>query len=210
MDTQLLPTKQNLLLARNRLNLARKGFDLLERKRQVLLNELTIIRGKIIDLRDEANLSLCNAYHAFKISAAEIGIEKTENIINGSCVKLPGNEPFGIRKIMGVELSVVNDGYIFPLIGYGLSDTTILLDEAVLAWKEARQLIISWLALENTVKKLLFAIKKTEKRANALGNITIPKYETLVKTIKEQLEERERDELARLKLAKNAPTTANT
>ena len=45
-------------------------------------------------------------------------------------------------------------------------------------------------------------IKKTQKRANALKNITIPTYEGLVKTISNALEEKEREEFTRLKVIK--------
>lgn len=45
-------------------------------------------------------------------------------------------------------------------------------------------------------------IKKTQKRANALQNITIPMYENLVYTISNALEEKEREEFTRLKVIK--------
>ena len=45
-------------------------------------------------------------------------------------------------------------------------------------------------------------IKKTQKRANALKNITIPAYETLTKDISNALEEKEREEFTRLKVIK--------
>jgi len=46
-------------------------------------------------------------------------------------------------------------------------------------------------------------IKKTQKRANALQNITIPNYEVLVKTIENALEDKEREEFTRLKVIKS-------
>jgi len=203
MDTHNLPTRQNLLLARSRLTLARKGFDLLEKKRQVLLNELWAVQGKIEGLRAELGRALEKAHHAFDEAAAEIGAEKADEILQGLRVKMPENQPFDSRNIMGVELPIANERYVFSEINYELPGTTISLDEAVLAWEAARKLSISWVALENTVAKLELHIKKTQKRANALGNITIPKYEARIKFIRERLEERERDELARLKLAKS-------
>ena len=46
------------------------------------------------------------------------------------------------------------------------------------------------------------AIKKTQKRANALKNITIPTYSALVYKISNELEEKEREEFTRLKVIK--------
>ena len=56
-----------------------------------------------------------------------------------------------------------------------------------------------------TVTCLLYTsanIKKTQKRANALKNITIPRYEALTKDIQNALEEKEREEFTRLKVIK--------
>ena len=40
MDPREFPTKGNLMLAKNSLALARQGFDLMDKKRNVLLKEL--------------------------------------------------------------------------------------------------------------------------------------------------------------------------
>ncbi len=48
--------------------------------------------------------------------------------------------------------------------------------------------------IENSAYRLGGNIKKTQKRANALKNITIPHYTQLSKDIAEALEEKEREE----------------
>ena len=48
------------------------------------------------------------------------------------------------------------------------------------------------------------SIKKTQKRANALKNITIPSYQALVKDITNALEEKDREEFTRLKVIKRS------
>ena len=57
--------------------------------------------------------------------------------------------------------------------------------------------------LENSVYKLAMEIKKTQKRANALDKIQIPKYESTIKYIEEVLEEKEREDFFRLKKVKD-------
>ena len=54
--------------------------------------------------------------------------------------------------------------------------------------------------IENSAIRLASNIKKTQKRANALKNITIPKFEALTKDISNALEEKEREEFTRLKV----------
>ena len=56
--------------------------------------------------------------------------------------------------------------------------------------------------VENAAYRLATNIKKTQKRANALKNITIPMYTNLVYTINNALEEKEREEFTRLKVIK--------
>ena len=54
----------------------------------------------------------------------------------------------------------------------------------------------------NAAYRLAMNIRKTQKRANALKNITIPTYTVLVKDISNALEEKEREEFTRLKVIK--------
>ncbi len=47
------------------------------------------------------------------------------------------------------------------------------------------------------------AIKKTQRRANALKNINIPRFTATVKYITDALEEKEREEFTRLKVIRH-------
>ena len=47
-------------------------------------------------------------------------------------------------------------------------------------------------------------IRKTQKRANALKNISIPRFEETIKFISESLEEKEREEFSRQKVIKSS------
>ena len=70
------------------------------------------------------------------------------------------------------------------------------------AFEKVKELSIRLSMVENAAIRLAANIKKTQKRANALKNITIPKYETLTKDIQNALEEKEREEFTRLKVIK--------
>ena len=64
------------------------------------------------------------------------------------------------------------------------------------------ELSIKLSMVENAAYRLASNIKKTQKRANALQNITIPMYSNLVYSITNALEEKEREEFTRLKVIK--------
>ena len=224
MDILNIPTKKNLLMARQRLALARKGYDLLDKKRQILIRELAIAQGPANQILEELRDTLHAAHAALSYAQTEMGLARVEKISQD--MPRDATVVIAYRSIMGVELPLVSNGimaenstaksmrngldgadfelfcYTHP-VSYDLCETTVSFDTAVFLWNKARELIVTWAAAENTLQRLNNHIKITQKRANALGNITIPMYEARIKYIQERLEERERDELARLKLVKN-------
>ena len=204
MDNLNIPTKRNLLLARQRLALARKGYDLLDKKWQVLVKELAAIQKHAGQTKDDLCDALRFALAAQHAAQAEMSRERVLEI----CPDMPAGTAVEIyfRSIMGVAVPLISAVGIKnneTAVPYSLCNTTASFDEAVLAWQKSRELIVTWAAIENTIHQLNLHIKKTQKRANALKNITIPKYEARIKYIYERLEERERDELARLKTVKD-------
>lgn len=66
-----------------------------------------------------------------------------------------------------------------------------------------KELTVELAAVENSVYRLAENIKKTQKRANSLKNVNIPKYEEMVSSITNYLEEKEREEFTRLKVIKH-------
>ena len=174
---------------------------MLDKKLQVLLNELTEQHCQAIQAKANLSMALNKAYMSLKNVQKEMSPANIQKV----CQTIQKNASINIcfSSIMGVDLPLTSIKDSLAEFGYSLHNTTVSFDEAVLAWKEACRLIIVRAGIENTIHLLKTHIKKTQKRANALGNITIPKYEARIKYIQERLEERERDDLARLKLAKN-------
>ena len=62
-----------------------------------------------------------------------------------------------------------------------------------------KELTADLATVETSDYRLAESIKKTQKRANALKNITIPSYQALVKDITNAQEEKDRKEFPRLK-----------
>ncbi len=86
---------------------------------------------------------------------------------------------------------------------YSFYETTSAFDEAFVKFSRAKELSVKLAEIENSVYRLAINIKKTQKRANALKNITIPFYENVVHSISNALEEKEREEHTRMKKIKN-------
>ena len=107
------------------------------------------------------------------------------------------------RSVMGVELPTVElpDKPIVPQ--YDIAMTNSYLDNAYICFNETKKLTVVLAEIENSIYRLAVAIKKTQKRANALKNIIIPKYESQVRFISNSLEEKEREEFSRQKVIKS-------
>ncbi|MCY1714581.1 V-type ATP synthase subunit D [Caproiciproducens galactitolivorans] len=198
MNNQIVPTKGNLLATKKSLALSRTGFDLLDRKRNILIREMMSlieraakIQGKIDDTYDAAYAALQRA-----------------NITLGICDELSRTVPLdnslnvAYRSVMGVEIPMVSFDPVSIPIPFGLNSTNIMLDDAYNKFGEVKRLTAELAEVENSVYRLADAIKKTQKRANALKNIMIPRFETTVKFITDALEEKDREEFSRLKVIK--------
>ena len=78
----------------------------------------------------------------------------------------------------------------------------VSVDAARESFLKVKELTVRLSMVENSAYRLAMNIRKTQKRANALKNITIPSYTILVKDISNALEEKEREEFTRLKVIK--------
>ena len=105
---------------------------------------------------------------------------------------------------MGVEIPIVTideDSQENGLF-FGLDVTNSAFDEAYMRFREVKRLTADLAEVENSVYRLADSIKKTQKRANALKNIMIPRFEETVKFITDALEEKDREEFSRMKVIK--------
>ena len=103
---------------------------------------------------------------------------------------------------MGTEIPLVQHEQTPMNLTYAYYNTRESLDEARVRFEKVKELTIRLSMVENSAYRLANNIKKTQKRANALKNITIPTYEALTKNITNALEEKEREEFTRLKVIK--------
>jgi len=140
------------------------------------------------------------AYEALKLANITMGTESVEEIA-GSIEK---EQDFHIlfKSVMGVEVPMIKREDTKLTTEYGFFRTNPAFDKAVLNFSDIRKLIYDLAEIENSVYKLAMEIKKTQKRANALDKIQIPKYTTTIKYIEEVLEEKEREDFFRLKRVK--------
>lgn len=197
-EKQVFPTKGNLLALNKSIKLARLGYDLMDRKRNILIREMMAQLAEVKNLRDEITETYKKAYFALQEANITLGV------VGDIAKAIPIDDGVSItyRSVMGVEIPKVIYKEEDVTIQYGISSTNTKFDNAYKLFQKVRDLTIALAELDNSLYKLANAIRKARKRANALKNIVIPDYQKKIKFISETLEEREREEFSRRKIIK--------
>ena len=200
MNPNTFPTKGNLILAKNSLALATQGYGLMDKKRNILLKELMDLIDQARDIQSEIDATFTEAYKALQQANIELGINYVQEI--SASVPVENGIRIKSRSIMGTEIPLVQHTPDTLNLSYAYYSTRESLDEARARFEKVKELTIKLSMVENSAYRLANNIKKTQKRANALKNITIPMHETLTRDITNALEEKEREEFTRLKVIK--------
>ncbi|MGI5985970.1 MAG: V-type ATP synthase subunit D [Clostridiales bacterium] len=195
----LPPTKGNLMAAKHSRELAKTGFELMDKKRNILIRELMSLIDSAYKLQERIDKTFSEAYSALK--KAKISMGGCEDI--SMAMPIDKSVRVRYRSVMGVELPTVTstptDTSVLP---YGFLGTTSALDDAYKEFTKVKELTLELAELENSIYRLAYSIKKAQKRANALHNIVIPNLDDDIARIGEALEEKEREEFVRLKVIK--------
>jgi len=199
MDINSVATKSNLIAAKHTLRLAKQGYELMDKKRVILTKEIMTLGAKAGAVREELGQLHIAAQKSLQAAVIELGAEYIWSVSEG--VKEEQSISISARSVMGAALPIVEleEEELVPLSVVGIS---CALDEAYNQFNQMKRRLAELAELENTIYRLEVNIKRTNKRANALENITIPKYEERIKSISGTLEERERDEFVRGKVVK--------
>ena len=206
MDPNTFPTKGNLILAKNSLALSRQGFELMDKKRNILIREMMNLVDQAKDIQTQIDETFRAAYAALQMANMEMGIAFVEQVSH--TVPIENSIRIKTRSVMGTEIPLVEYDKNKNAPTYAYYSTRMSLDQAKAAFERVKELSIQLSMIENSAIRLANNIKKTQKRANALKNITIPKFEALTKDISNALEEKEREEFTRLKVIKRMKQSA--
>lgn len=172
----------------------------MDKKRNILIRELMDLIEQAKDIQEQIDTTFTYAYECLQRANIENGI----NTVSQIAYTVPIEDSIRIksRSIMGTEIPLVTYAPDAKMPTNSFSTTKESLDKAREAFQQVKELTIRLSMVETSAYRLATNIKKTQKRANALKNITIPTYTNLVYTITNALEEKEREEFTRLKVIK--------
>ena len=194
----LNPTKGNLLKVKNSLELATVGFDLMDRKRNILVREMMGLIDGAKQIQSSINATFSEAYQA--MMRANVSGTDVRSIAYG----VPVDDCVTIleKSVMGVEIPTVKYSTTPPKPYYGINSGGFATDNCYACFRKVKELCAQLAEIESSIYRLAVAIRKTQKRANALKNIVIPQYRRDIAYITEFLEEKEREEFIRMKVIK--------
>lgn len=199
MAEQIFPTKGNLIKVKRSLKQAVLGYELMDRKRSILVREMVALTDEARELRSSIDTTFSEAYSALKNANITLGVVATL----ADSVPVENSLSLSSRSVMGVELPKVTANITPPEEpNYPMIETNSNFDRAFISFNKVKELTVRLAELENSVYRLAVAIKKTQKRRNALKNIMIPRFEQQVRFISNALEEKEREEFSRQKVIK--------
>ena len=201
MGKTYLFTKNNYLKLQKSIKAFKNGQVLLGEKEIILKKKIESYKLEEKNLKEKKDGILKEAEEMLKKAIVDVGFERLMDISNS----IKDDDTIGIKYVtlMGVEIPSVITEELEPKLNYGLYNTTMAVDESIAKFLEVKSIVIKLAEIDNTIIRLQKAIEKVQRRSNALKEVIIPREEELAKKISIALEEGERDEFVRLKVAKS-------
>lgn len=200
---QVNPTRMELIKKRAQIKLAEQGRDLLREKMDALIQEFFHIMVSVSKSREEletaavaAQRSLCVAEAVDDLTALKSASFATKRFLT---LEIRG------KNIMGVPVPLVERKTVTKSVlerGYSMIGTSGRIDEAAERYEAELDLIIGLAETETSLRRLGDEIQMNRRRVNALEQVLIPELKRQAKYIKISIEEREREDLYRLKKVK--------
>lgn len=203
MAEKISPTRLELLATKAQMTLAQQGRDLLKEKRRAMMQEFMGAAGNLLEKGKELERSAAVARRALALAEAFDG----EESVRSASFAARGEASIAIDwgHLMGVSVPRFerkNFARSLKQRGYGLVATSARIDEVARCFEEELNVVVEVAAHEATLRRLGAEIQRTSRRVNALENVTLPRLAAQCRLIQATLEEREREDLFRLKRVK--------
>jgi V/A-type H+-transporting ATPase subunit D len=200
---QVKPTRMELMKKKAQIKLAEQGRDLLREKMDALIQEFFKILTTVSNSREELEQVSRSADFALLIAQA---VEDPLTLKSASfATRKAITVDISGKNIMGVPVPVIEKKRVSKSMlerGYGIISTSGRIDETAERFEAELDLLIQLAETETAMRRLGTEIQMNRRRVNALEQILIPELKNQAKYIKNAIEEREREDLFRLKKVK--------
>jgi len=200
---EVKPTRSELIKLKNRIKLAKSGYNLLKKKRDGLILEFFDILKETKSVRKEMTEKYKEAIKKMNIARIMDGDIAIKSV--AMAIKNKPTIEVSTKNIMGVVVPNIQSENVKKEVmdrGYGLLNTSAAISEAASAYEQLLEYILLVAEVETSMIRLLEEIDKTKRRVNALEFNVIPKLTSLKNFITLRLEEIERETIYRSKRIK--------
>jgi V/A-type H+-transporting ATPase subunit D len=194
------PTKTSLMKMRRELEFARLGHELLDQKRNILVIELLTLVDQAVDFQTRVDRHLAEAYRTLEEAVLSMGKLRVAHL--ASAINVEAAIRIDQRRVMGVQLPVVETSFTEHAPFYSLLGTSFWIDNSLQEFKGALEMMGKLAELKISIMRLAREVKKTIRKVNALEKIAIPDLEKTVAYIQSRLEENEREMFILMKMVK--------
>ena len=200
---QAKPTRMELIRVKNQIKLAEQGKDLLRQKMDALIQEFFLIMKDVSDSRSELEAIDLSARHSLHLAIAvddSVAVRSAALATRrGVYLDITGKNIMGVP-VPVLEKKVISKGTFER--GYSVLGVSGRIDEVAEKFERELDLIIVLAETETSLRRLGEEIQMNRRRVNALEQVMIPELKEMAKGIKIAIEEREREDLFRLKKVK--------
>jgi V/A-type H+-transporting ATPase subunit D len=200
---QINPTRMELIRKNAQIKLAEQGRDLLREKMDALIQEFFNTMESVSLSRDELERLADEAQHSLVIALA---VDDPVTLKSASFATRRGiTLDIKGKNIMGVPVPIIEKKrFVKGLMerGYSILGVSGRIDEAAERYEAELDRIITLAETETSLRRIGSEIQMTRRRVNALEQVLIPELKNQAKYIEITIDEREREDLYRLKKVK--------
>lgn len=205
---QVSATRSELLVRRARLELARRGRALLEEKRDQLMLEFRRAADQVLAQAGQLDQIAARGRRALALAEVAEGPEAVRSAALAARRRIHLTaRPVVVAgvHIAEIEFDPVGRGRFAR--GYTAGGSSAHIDAAASEFEAITEQMLRLATYEVRLRRLSLEIGITNRRVNALGTVVIPQLEAETRLILSRLEERERQEIYRLKRIKERKGT---
>jgi V/A-type H+/Na+-transporting ATPase subunit D len=197
-------TRSELQARKKQIELTRQGYDLLDKKRMALLKELMRLEVDVVGQAERLQETAAQAHQSLAYSAAKSGRAALRSAAVGRHKEV--SLEMETRMIMGVKLPHIKSYDLIksePESSFYSINQSSAVEETASSFEAEVIAILHLVEGEMQFTRLLEEIRTTTRRLKAIENILLPRLEAERNYIRMALEERERSDHNRLKIAKD-------
>lgn len=196
---EVAPTRMALQTYKGKRAAAKKGHELLKKKADALKVHFRRILGEIAKTKATMSHDASNAF--FSLTQAEYAAGKFKHKVLDREMTASIRFVTQTDNIAGVKLPIFTEvsQQVTESENFGLSGGGRMIQQAREKFSEFLSNLVSLASLQTSFMALDEALKITNRRVNALENVTIPRIDNVLSYIIRELDELEREDFSRLK-----------